>query len=215
MDIQLEKANTSDGNEFHNTTTPEKFEADVDEVENAPSNRVDHISYLNNSRAVRGDDSDGKIAWNVKSRIAACSLMIFYVGESFSNSHTTLYMALTHSRLSDPSLFRIRHTQLRSCRYRGRRKDSLAAGCICFGSCIHFPICGQCARFGGSPGNCPWWILSALCWLRSYRKFENTGSSYYWSCDWWRWWWNWRTHGSCRVMILVALYLSLLISLSA
>jgi hypothetical protein len=79
MDIQLETANTFDGNEFHNTTTPEKLEADVDEVENAaPSNSVDHISYLNNSRAVRGDDSDGKIAWNVKSRITACSLKLVY-----------------------------------------------------------------------------------------------------------------------------------------
>jgi hypothetical protein len=38
-------------------------------------------------RAVKGDDSDGQIAWNVKSRIAACALMTVYVGKSFSRSH--------------------------------------------------------------------------------------------------------------------------------
>jgi MFS family permease len=140
----LEKANNSDGNACHTNTTPGKPEVDVDEVENAtPSNTVDPIRYLNNSRAVRGDDSDGRIAWNVKLRIAACSLMIFYVGKNFSNSHITQYVALTHSRLSDPSLFRIRYTQLHSCRYWGRRKDSLAAGCICFGLASTSPYVGN------------------------------------------------------------------------
>ena len=96
MDIQLEKAKNSDGNERHSSTTPEKPEVDVDEVENAaPSNSVDHISYLNNSRAVRGDDSDGKIAWNVKSRITACSLKLVYnwhivMQSFFKNSHFTI-----------------------------------------------------------------------------------------------------------------------------
>jgi hypothetical protein len=93
MDIQSEKTNDLiNGSRRNSNTVSEMLEVDVDEVENAlPSQTVDAVRYLNNSRAVKGDESDGQIAWNVKSRIAACALIIIYVGKSFSTCQTTLY----------------------------------------------------------------------------------------------------------------------------
>ena len=92
MDPQLQKVNNLDGSRRNSSTVPEKLKVNADEVENAtPSNSVDAVNYLNNSRAVKGDDSDGQIAWNNKSRIAACSLMAVYVGKSFSISYIELY----------------------------------------------------------------------------------------------------------------------------
>jgi hypothetical protein len=92
MDPQLQNVNNLDGSRRNSSTVLEKLKVNADEVENAtPSNSVDAVNYLNNSRAVKGDDSDGQIAWNNKSRIAACSLMVVYVGKSFSISYTELY----------------------------------------------------------------------------------------------------------------------------
>jgi hypothetical protein len=91
MDTQLEKANDSYGNGRHSNTALEKLEAVADEVEKvAPSRTVDAVNYPNKSGAIKGDDSDGQIAWTIKSRIAVCCLVMVYVGKSFSRSHISL-----------------------------------------------------------------------------------------------------------------------------
>jgi hypothetical protein len=155
MDTQLEKTNDLNGSRRDSNTAPEKLEVDAGEVEHAmPSKIVDAVRHLNNSRAFKSDDSDGQIAWNVKSRMAACALVIVYVGRTFSRSHTTLYTELTHPRHSAPALLHRRHTHLHSGGYWGRRKDRLAASCIFFVSCGHLPVCWLCGRCGRPPGNC-------------------------------------------------------------
>lgn len=40
-----------------------------------------HNQELNNKYAVKGDNSDGKVVWNWKTRIAAFCLVTLYVGE--------------------------------------------------------------------------------------------------------------------------------------
>lgn len=64
----------------------EKTQVSQDHVENtSPSNEKTELeteSYENNNKyAVKGDDSDGKIAWTWKTRIAACCLVTLYVGK--------------------------------------------------------------------------------------------------------------------------------------
>jgi hypothetical protein len=83
MDTQLEKANDSGGNGRHSNTTLQKLEVVSGEVETVtPSTTVDAINYHNKSRGIKGDDSDGQIAWTIKSRIAVCCLVMVYVGKS-------------------------------------------------------------------------------------------------------------------------------------
>lgn len=44
----------------------------------------DRMTDDQNKHAVKGDDSDGKIDWTVRSFIAAMTLCIFYPGKSFN-----------------------------------------------------------------------------------------------------------------------------------
>jgi hypothetical protein len=51
MDPHLQKANNLDGSRRNSSTVPEKLKVNADEVKNAtPSNSVDAVNYLNNSR---------------------------------------------------------------------------------------------------------------------------------------------------------------------
>lgn len=91
MNTKIEMTNEPSGRKANSQTPLETLEVDEEQVEHAtPSKSVDAIRYLNNSRAFKGDDSDGHISWNVKSRIATCALMTVYVGKSFDRSYNTL-----------------------------------------------------------------------------------------------------------------------------
>ena len=48
---------------------------------NSDSDDVDQNAYSKNASAVKGDKSDGKIGWNWKTRTAAVSLALLYVGK--------------------------------------------------------------------------------------------------------------------------------------
>ena len=88
--------------------------ADITQVEDvSPSTASDEVpTALKNAYAVKGDESDGKVVWNLKTRIAAISLVMLYVGSSpipllwcFTSSElipTNFKQALrSHSTLSE------------------------------------------------------------------------------------------------------------------
>ena len=58
--------------------------ADITQVEDiSPSTASDEVPTVRkNAYAVKGDESDGKVVWNLKTRIAAISLVMLYVGLS-------------------------------------------------------------------------------------------------------------------------------------
>jgi len=64
-----------------------KSDISEDQVEHVNTNSdsgddVDINNHnLNNKYAIKGDDSDGKVVWNWKTRIAAFSLVLLYVGK--------------------------------------------------------------------------------------------------------------------------------------
>ncbi|KAH8706051.1 putative major facilitator superfamily transporter [Talaromyces proteolyticus] len=81
MDNQLETTKKLNGSKCNRNNDIEKDKVDANEFEHATSSEsVDAVRYLNNSRAFKGDNSDGQISWNVRSRIAACALIAVYVG---------------------------------------------------------------------------------------------------------------------------------------
>jgi MFS family permease len=72
MDPNLEKGDDND-------------KADITQVEDvSPSTASDEVptDSKRNAYAVKGDESDGKVVWNLKTRIAAVSLVMLYVGSS-------------------------------------------------------------------------------------------------------------------------------------
>jgi len=59
--------------------------ADITQVEDvSPSTASEEVPTegKRNAYAVKGDESDGKVVWNLKTRIAAVSLVMLYVGSS-------------------------------------------------------------------------------------------------------------------------------------
>jgi hypothetical protein len=59
--------------------------AGITQVEDvSPSTTSDEVptERKRNAYAVKGDESDGKVVWNLKTRIAAISLVMLYVGSS-------------------------------------------------------------------------------------------------------------------------------------
>ena len=70
MDSNLEKA--------------DKADITQDQVEYvSPSTASDELpTERKNAYAVKGDESDGKVPWTLKTRIAAFSLVLLYVGSS-------------------------------------------------------------------------------------------------------------------------------------
>jgi hypothetical protein len=80
----------------HTTTTDyaqEKQEVQyVEHVRNSPTDSSYELQKektmegidMNNSYAVKGDDSDGKVEWNVRSMFAAVFLAALYTGTSTS-----------------------------------------------------------------------------------------------------------------------------------
>lgn len=64
-----------------------KTDISEDQVEhvNTNSDSGDDVDFnnhnLNNKYAIKGDNSDGKVVWNWKTRIAAFSLVLLYVGK--------------------------------------------------------------------------------------------------------------------------------------
>jgi hypothetical protein len=61
----------------------EKSEVIQAQVEyNTPSSESsDAVTDARNITAVKGDESDGKVVWNFKTCVAACSLVGLYVGK--------------------------------------------------------------------------------------------------------------------------------------
>jgi len=47
---------------------------------------------INNKYAVKGDNSDGKVVWNWKTRIAASCLVLLYVSKSFNFSFCSFHV---------------------------------------------------------------------------------------------------------------------------
>jgi hypothetical protein len=77
--------------------------ADITQVEDvSPSTASDEVptDALKNAYAVKGDESDGKVVWNLKTRIAAFSLVMLYVG----SSPITLLWCFTSSELIPTNL---------------------------------------------------------------------------------------------------------------
>ena len=85
MSSQISSEKMATDNSRTENNYNEKSDITQDHVENiTPSNEsedVDATNYEgNNKYAVKGDESDGKIVWTWKTRIAASCLVLLYVG---------------------------------------------------------------------------------------------------------------------------------------
>jgi hypothetical protein len=75
------------GAEHHSKLSGSKSDITENQIETITpngGNLIDedaHNHELNNKYAVKGDDSDGKVVWNWKTRIAAFCLVLLYVGK--------------------------------------------------------------------------------------------------------------------------------------
>lgn len=78
----------------YNAVDESRTEKNVNEKTDITENQVENVSQRNESTdaetenylssnkfAVKGDESDGKIVWYWKTRIAAFSLILLYVGQ--------------------------------------------------------------------------------------------------------------------------------------
>ena len=65
------------------TAYEEKNGTSKEHIETAASNDSTDSDYdINNKYAVKGDNSDGKVEWNWKTRVAASCLILLYVSKS-------------------------------------------------------------------------------------------------------------------------------------